>query len=61
MRLLEGFTGILQTDGYEAYCAVAEAKRLIHVGCYADARRKFEDARKAQADPTSRGVIQDRA
>jgi len=55
MRLLEGFTGILQTDGYEAYCAVAEAKRLIHVGCYAHARRKFEDARKAQADPTREG------
>ena len=55
MRLLEGFTGILQTDGYEAYCAVAEAKRLIHAGCYAHARRKFEDARKAQADPSRDG------
>jgi transposase len=55
MRLLEGFTGILQTDGYEAYSAVAEAKRLIHAGCYAHARRKFEDARKAQADPSRDG------
>jgi transposase len=55
MRLLEGFTGILQTDGYEAYGAVAEAKRLIHAGCYAHARRRFEDARKAQADPTCDG------
>jgi transposase len=55
MRLLEGFTGILQTDGYEAYCAVAEGKRLIHAGCYAHARRKFEDARKAQADPSRDG------
>jgi transposase len=33
MRLLEGFAGILQTDGYEAYCAVAQAKGLIHAGC----------------------------
>lgn len=55
MRLLEGFTGILQTDGYEAYGAVGEAKRLLHAGCYAHARRKFEDARKAQADPTRDG------
>jgi transposase len=55
MRLLEGFAGILQTDGYEAYCAVAQAKGLIHAGCYAHARRRFEDARKAQADPSRDG------
>jgi transposase len=53
MRLLEGFTGILQTDGYEAYAAVAEAKGLIHAGCFAHARRRFEDARKSQADPST--------
>jgi transposase len=55
MRLLEGFAGILQTDGYEAYGAVAQAKGLIHAGCYAHARRRFEDARKAQADPSRDG------
>jgi transposase len=55
LRLLDGFTGILQTDGYEAYCAVAEAKGLIHAGCYAHARRRFEDARKSQADPNRDG------
>ena len=55
MRLLDGFTGVLQTDGYEAYCAVAQAKQLIHAGCYAHARRKFEDARKSQADPNRDG------
>jgi hypothetical protein len=27
MRLLDGFTGIPQTDCYEAYCAVAEARQ----------------------------------
>jgi hypothetical protein len=55
LRLLDSFTGILQTDGYEAYCAVAEAKGLIHAGCYAHARRRFEDARKSQADPSRDG------
>jgi len=55
MRLLDGFAGILQTDGYEAYCAVAQAKQLIHAGCYAHARRRFEDARKSQADPNREG------
>ena len=38
---------VLRTDGYEAYCAVAQAKGLIHAGCYAHARRRFEDARLA--------------
>ena len=55
LRLLDGFTGILQTDGYEAYCAVAEAKGLVHAGCYAHARRRSEDARKSQADPSRDG------
>lgn len=55
MRLLEGFAGILQTDGYEPYEAVAEAKRLVHAGCWAHLRRKFEDARKAQPDPAVHG------
>lgn len=53
MRLLDDFHGILQTDGYGPYAAVAEAKRLVHAGCWAHVRRKFEDARKAQPDPSA--------
>lgn len=52
-RLLEGYQGILLTDGYEAYEAVARAMSLTHAGCFAHARRKFEEARKAQTSPTS--------
>ena len=37
--------GILQTDGYQAYDDVGGPK-LIHVGCWAHARRKFVDAVK---------------
>jgi transposase len=48
LRLLEGFRGILLTDGYEGYAAVAAAQRLVHAGCVAHARRYFENARKAQ-------------
>ena len=52
-RLLEGYQGILLTDGYEAYEAVARAMSLTHAGCFAHARRKFEEARKALTSPTS--------
>jgi transposase len=47
-RLLEGFTGTLQTDGYGSYAAVVALQKLIHIGCFAHARRKFADAVKVQ-------------
>ena len=47
-RLLEGFSGYLQTDGYEGYNAVVAGNGLTHVGCWAHARRKFDEAVKAQ-------------
>jgi transposase len=47
-RLLEGFQGYLQTDGYEGYAAVCEQNGLVHVGCWAHARRKFDEAVKGQ-------------
>ncbi len=47
-RLLEGYHGILLTDGYEAYEATARALGLVHAGCLAHVRRKFDEARKAQ-------------
>lgn len=48
LRLLEGFQGYLQTDGYAGYHAVVCAHQLTHVGCFAHARRKFDEALKAQ-------------
>ncbi len=50
MRLFEGFKGILLTDGYEPYNAVAGAYHLVHAGCWAHARRYFDEARKAHPD-----------
>ena len=49
LRLLQGYRGILLTDGYEAYAKVAATLGLVHAGCLAHARRRFEDARKAGA------------
>lgn len=48
-RLLEGFSGYLQTDGYDGYNAVCKGNPGIRrVGCFAHARRKFDEAVKAQ-------------
>jgi len=54
-RLLAGFTGTLQTDGYVGYNTVVAANGLIHVGCMAHARRKFSEAVKAQGKKKKKG------
>ena len=54
-RLLEGFKGYLQTDGYDGYNAAVAENDLVHVGCMAHARRKFNDAVKAQGKNKKRG------
>jgi transposase/uncharacterized coiled-coil protein SlyX len=48
LRLLEGFTGFLQCDGYEGYGAIGKREDIVLVGCWAHARRKFDEAIKAQ-------------
>ena len=47
LKLLKGFSGYLQTDGYEGYSKAVKEFKLIHVGCLAHIRRKFFDAHKA--------------
>jgi len=54
-RLLSGFTGYLQTDGYDGYNAVVVNNKLMHVGCMAHARRKFDEAVKAQGKKKKEG------
>ena len=54
-RLLAGFKGYLQTDGYDGYNAAVASNQLIHVGCMAHARRKFSEAVKAQGKTKKRG------
>jgi transposase len=44
-KFLKDWNGILQTDGYQAYDRVG-GPGVIHVGCWAHARRKFVDAVK---------------
>ena len=45
---LEGYSGYLQTDGYDAYdSAVKDMPGIVHVGCLAHVRRHFFEAEKA--------------
>jgi len=49
-ELLEGYSGYLQTDGYIGYdSALKDNGNIIHVGCFAHARRKFFEAAKVSA------------
>lgn len=43
---LEGYTGFLQTDGYGGYNRAGTQDGIVHVGCFAHARRYFFDAQK---------------
>jgi len=53
---LSGYSGYLQTDGYDGYDkAVKDMPGIIHVGCFAHARRYFFDALKGVDKPESAG------
>lgn len=45
-QFLNDYSGYLQTDGYAGYNKAAENNDIIHVGCFAHARRYFENAYK---------------
>lgn len=48
-KFLGAWEGILQTDGYQV-CDSVGGPKLVHVGCWAHARRKFVDAVKVNRD-----------
>ena len=43
-RLLDGFKGVLQVDGYAGYAKVCRERNLTRIGCWDHARRKFIEA-----------------
>ena len=45
-RLLEGFSGYLQVDGYVGYNEICTKEEVIRVACMAHIRRKFKEAAK---------------
>ena len=47
LRLLDGFEGVLQVDGYVGYNQVCRENNITRIGCWDHARRKFVEASKA--------------
>ena len=48
IEMLGDYEGFVQTDGYEVYDRACDgAKNVVHVGCFAHARRMFHDAHKS--------------
>ncbi|MDD2762298.1 MAG: IS66 family transposase, partial [Methylomonas sp.] len=45
-RLLDGFSGVLQADGYSGYGKLCTNNGLTRIGCWDHVRRKFVEARK---------------
>jgi len=45
---LKGYKGYVQTDGYAGYNFLDEQTGVVHVGCWAHARRMFMEVIKAQ-------------
>lgn len=51
-KLLKGFAGVLQSDGYAGYNALVRdsADTISRVGCWAHCRRRFAEAMTGQSD-----------
>ena len=49
-KILEGYQGYLQTDGYSAYEGFDDVPGITLVGCMAHARRKFFEAKAANRE-----------
>lgn len=48
IKLLDGYQGYLQTDGYTAYRRILDTPGITGLGCWAHARRRFIKAQQAQ-------------
>jgi len=54
LQFLKGFTGYIQTDGYSGYNRAVNVYELIHIGCFAHARREFHKAYKSSKNKNKR-------
>ncbi len=54
VTFLRGYKGYVQTDGYLGYDFIDGQSDMIHVGCWAHARRKFMDVIKAAPKPKNK-------
>lgn len=56
-KLLRGYRGTIQTDGYGAYDQFEEDPHIQVIGCWAHARRKFSDALEEDSRKASEGLV----
>lgn len=55
--LLQGYCGVLLTDGYAAYeHFVEQTEGIVHAQCWAHTRRKFIEAEKVEPDRVAQGL-----
>jgi transposase len=50
-KFLKGYRGYLQADAYPGYDIIYKSGEIIEVGCWAHARRKYEEITKAAKEP----------
>ncbi|WP_349945177.1 IS66 family transposase [Lacrimispora sp. BS-2] len=62
-RFLEGYSGILMTDGYQVYHTLANERpdELKVAGCWAHAKRRWTELIKSIGKGTANGLIADEA
>lgn len=56
-KLLRGYQGTIQTDGYGAYDQFEKDKHIRLIGCWAHVRRKFSDALEEDRRKASEGLV----
>ena len=56
-QFFQGYQGYLHCDGYSGYEALFAALLVIHVACWAHARRKFAEIIKASKNPPGFAVV----
>ena len=57
-ELLQGYEGIVQSDGYVGYDFLDHQTGVYHMGCWAHARRKFKDVVKAKKKGSKPGFAE---
>jgi transposase len=58
---LDGYQGVVQTDGYVGYDFLDLKENIFHIGCWAHARRKFMEAQKARGKSSRKTGSVDKA
>ncbi|PKL24379.1 MAG: IS66 family transposase [Spirochaetae bacterium HGW-Spirochaetae-2] len=58
LQLFKDYQGVIQSDGYAVYDMYENKKGVLPIGCWAHARRKFEEALKEDKDRASYALEQ---